>query len=73
MKKKLYEKPTMNIVKLQQQMQLLTGSEVNWRGGGTLGSGWTDSGGDAWNGSGSSGSGGSLGGGWTNSGGDAWE
>ena len=67
--KRDYEKPAMKVVKLQQKTHLLAGSEV----GGTLGSGWTNSGGDAWNDSGSSGSGGSLGGGWTNSGGDAWE
>ena len=37
MKKKLYEKPTMNIVKLQHQTHLLAGSgvEVNRSGYGT--------------------------------------
>lgn len=69
MKRKHYEKPTMKVVKLQQQTQLLAGSNV----GGTLGNGWTDSGGDAWSGDGSSGGGGSLSGGWTDSGGSAWE
>ena len=33
MKKKIYEKPTMNIVKLQQQQQLLAGSVQSTRPG----------------------------------------
>ena len=44
MKRKDYKKPTMKVIKLQQRAQLLAGSTV----GGTLGSGWTDSGDDAW-------------------------
>ena len=73
MKRKDYRKPTMRIVMLQQLAQLLAGSEVGMSGGGTLGGGWTDSGGDAWDGSGSSGGGGSIGGGWTDSGSNPWE
>ena len=70
--KKNYQKPTMTVVKLQQQTPLLVGSEL--RMGSTLGNGWTGSGGDAWSGSGSSGgSGSSLGGGWTDTGGSAWD
>ena len=72
MKRKDYEKPTMKVVELQHRAELLSGSNPDVRGGGTLGSGWTDSGGNAWDGSSSSGSGSGLGG-WTNSGGDAWE
>ena len=33
MKRKNYEKPTMNIVMFQQQAQLLAGSEVGMSGG----------------------------------------
>ena len=73
MKQKVYWKPTMRVVRLQQRTQLLSASNPDVRGGGTLGSGWNDSGGDAWNGSSSSGSGNRLGGGWTDNGGDAWE
>ena len=69
MKRKEYEKPTINIVKLQQRGHLLAGSSL----GGTLGSGWRDSGGDAWGGGGSSGGGGSLSGGWSDSGDDPWD
>ena len=67
MKRKHYEKPTMKVVKLRQQAQLLAGSEL----GGTLGNGWTDSGGDAWGAAGAGGGGGSLGG-WTDNGDSAW-
>lgn len=73
MKKKDYEKPTMRVVMLQQPTQLLADSNAGASGGGKLGGGWTDSGGDAWGGSGSSDGGGSLGGGWTDSGDNAWE
>jgi hypothetical protein len=38
MRKKLYEKPTMNIVKLQQQTHLLAGSQV----GATMDSTWSE-------------------------------
>ena len=69
MKRKDYEKPTMNIVMLQQQAQLLAGSEVSLNGGGTLGGGWI---GDAWGDGGLSGGGGSIGG-WTDIGGNPWE
>lgn len=72
MKRKDYEKPTMNIVMLQQQAQLLAGSEVSLNGGGTLGGGWIDGDGDVWGDGGLSGGGGSIGG-WTDIGGNPWE
>ena len=56
------------------QQGLLMAELQSVSAGGTLGGGWVGSGGDAWDGSGSSGgSGSSIGGGWTGSGGDAWE
>ena len=72
MKRKEYRRPQMRVVESQHRTMLLTGSNSDVRGGGTLGSSWTDSDGDAWDGSSSSGSGSGLGG-WTDSGGDAWE
>lgn len=72
MKRKDYQKPAMTIVELQHRSHLLSDSNTDFSGGGTLGSGWINSGGDAWDGSSSSGSGNGLGG-WTDSGGDAWE
>ena len=68
MKRKEYQKPTINIVKLQQRGHLLAGSSL----GGSL-SGWRDSGGDPWSGGGSSGGGGSLNGSWTDDGDSAWD
>lgn len=73
MKRKDYEKPTTHVVNLKHQALLQTESVASVSGSATLGAGWTDSGGDAWNvSSGSSGGGGLLGG-WTDSGDDAWE
>lgn len=66
MKRKDYEKPTIQVVELQHMTVLLSGSG----GKGMLG-GYTNDGGDAWGGG--SGSGGSSMGGWTDNGGDAWE
>ena len=71
MKRKDYEKPTMQVIKLQQSEQLLN-SSPNVLGGGTLGRGWSNSDGNAWGGSSSSGGGSGLGG-WTDNGGNAWE
>ncbi len=72
MEHKIYKKPMMKIVKLQHQSQLLYGSISEVSGGGTLGSSWTDSGGDSWDESSSSGGGSGLGG-WTDNGGNPWE
>ena len=71
MNKKEYQRPTMRVIGLRQRTKLLIGSYGETSGGGRLDRSWSNSGGDAWDGSSSSG--GSSMGGWTDSGGSAWE
>ena len=69
MNKKDYQRPTMCVIKLRQQAMLLSASSSTMSGA-KLGNSWTNSGGDGWGDSSSSGS--SMGG-WTDDGDSAWE